>query len=578
MTALAPLAFALIALAVPMALAYLWQKRTEKRRVSSILILRKVAVPTEPPKRGFARPRHVASFILVVLGLVAAAFAIADLRREDETPRDLIVVLDTSASMGTVEEDGTRLEIARRELRDAVASLRSGDRIALVTTGTANVVRVGLTEDTTYALEVASTLVADGTSDKASSAIELADAICKSSGRGRILLLSDGVGVNAPQTTCEVDHRAIGSDVANAGITELSVREGDAFGLHEVHVGVTSVLRQKQRAEVALLAGDRVVELVAFDLPPRGKAERLVRLELPAGAELSAELRLPEKDALAADDFATAPRVEGGQVKTVLVTAGEKSFASEALRLHPRVDLTLVRANTPFPADVDPQLIVLEALPEGGVPKVGKRIASFGLPPAVLGLQEGVTTQSPDIVRWAYADPLFRYVDLQGVKVPTGIVVEPRAGQRTLIEAEQGALAVLDTQDQRETLYLGFAPHESDLVLRVGFVNMIANLVEWASEASNIGERKGVLSATESWVHPPTNGIKGTNERSRSKDSPPFPLWRMALVAAFALVATELLAQSVIGSREKVRTRWSSWRSRRKAKVASEQAEKGGSA
>lgn len=564
MTALRPWAFALLAVLLPIALAYLWQKRTEKRRVSSVLLLRKIAVPTEPPRRGFARPRHLASFILIVLGLVAAIFAVADVRREGETPHDLIVVLDTSASMGAEEEDGaTRLDLARDRLRDAVGGLRSGDRIALLTTGSSNVVRVGLTEDTTHVLEVAQSLVAEGTSERSSAALSLADAICRSAGDASLLLLSDGVGVEVPETRCDVEYAAIGTDVPNAGISELSVREGDAFGTHEVHVAVTSVLKTKRRAEVAIVAGGQVIDLAAIDLPARGKAERLLRLELPEGAEVSAELRLTPRDALAADDVATAPRVEGGHVKTLLVTGAERSFTGEALRLHPRVELTIVKAGQPVPADLDPHLVVLEALPEGGVPKTAKRVVSFGLPPAVFGLQGGPPIDKPDIVRWSYADPLFRYVDLQGVKIPSGVVVEPRPSQRTLIEAEQGALAVLDTQPDRDVVYLGFAPHESDLVLRVGFVNWIANLVDWASEGTSIGERKGVLSGTESWVHPPSDLARTS---SASKPKLDLPLWRVALLVAFGLLLTEGLTQTALGSRRDVRARVTAWRERRRAR------------
>jgi hypothetical protein len=395
----------------------------------------------------------VASFVLVVLGLIAASLGVADLRRAGETPRDLVIVLDTSASMGTVEEDGeTRLDIAKRRLASAISRMHSGDRVALITTGGANVVRVGLTEDTAYALDVVAALTPEGTSDASASAIELADGICKSLSEGRILLLSDGVGVSVPKTECDVDLEPLGTDVANAGISELSVREGDAFGTQEVHLEITSVLKRKQRAEIAILAGERVVDLAAIDLPASGKEERLLRLELPPGAAVSAELRLPEADALAADDFATAPRVEGGKVKTLLVTAASKSFTSEALRLHPRVELTTVRTPQPIPEGASFDLIVLEALPEGGVPKVGNRVLTLGLPPAALGLQPGETLKTPDIVRWSYADPLFRYVDLQGVKVPNGTVLTPGEGQRALIDAEQGALGLIDAPPRARAL------------------------------------------------------------------------------------------------------------------------------
>ena len=56
------------------------------------------AVDREPPRRGLSRPRHLLSFFLVAIALIGGVLAVVDLRREDEKPNDLIIVLDTSAS------------------------------------------------------------------------------------------------------------------------------------------------------------------------------------------------------------------------------------------------------------------------------------------------------------------------------------------------------------------------------------------------------------------------------------------------------------------------------------------------
>jgi hypothetical protein len=89
-------------------------------------------------------------------------------------------------------------------------------------------------------------------------------------------------------------------------------------------------------------------------------------------------------------------------------------------------------------------------------------------------------------------------------------------------------------------------------------VNFMANVVEWASLASSVGERKGVLSGTESWVHPPKKG----DEDERKPPVRPLPLWRVAVLLALGLVASELLAQTVLGSREGLRARVSRWRAK----------------
>lgn len=597
MSSIHPLAWGLLALLIPAFMAYLWQKRIEARRVPSVLLLRKIAVDREPPRRGLSRPRHLVSFALVAIALIGGVLAVVDLRREDEQPNDVILVLDTSASMAA-KDDGkrTRLEIAVDDVRDVLSSLHTGDRAALVTTGAENAVRVGLTEDFGSILDATKTLVAGGTSDLSSSAIELADGLCGSIASthaghdgGRIILVSDGVGVSVPETNCAVEHLHVGSDQGtNVGISELSVREADGLGQQEVHITLTASDFGKRRVEVAILADSspsggprsptaQVVDLATVDVPASGSAERLLRLTLPPGSALSAEIRQREPDALSLDDTAVVPRKEGGAVKTLLVTASEKSFTAEALRLHPRVELTVIKDTDPVPTGTTPDLVVLEAAPSGAAPQAA-HVLTFGLAPDVAGLRTGSTAtkvEKPEITRWAFNDPLFRYVDFQGVRMPSALVVKPGEGQRTLVETEQGAMALIEKQDKREILYAGFKPAESDLVLRVGFVNWIANVVEWAASSSTVGEEGGVLSATESAITPIELEGKNVKERKATKVLAQ-PIWRLALYLALGLVLLEVILQSLVGARRDVYRRIRGWLDDRRRKKAAEVAEDAG--
>ncbi len=586
MSGIHPLAWGLLALLIPAFAAYLWQKRIEPRRVPSVLILRKIAVDREPPRRGLSRPRHLLSFALVAAAIVGGVLAVVDLRREDEQPNDLIIVLDTSASMASKDTGkATRLEKAVDQVRDLLASLHTGDRAALVTTGGENAVRVGLTEDYGSILDAAKTLTASGTSDLSSGAIELADGLCGSiaseragDDTGRIVLVSDGVGVSIPKTRCPVEHLHVGSDDGtNVGISELSVREADGLGQQEVHLTLTASLLGKRRVEVAILADKQVVDLATVDVPANGSAERLLRLTLPPGSAVSAEIRQREPDALALDDIAVVSRKEGGAVKTLLVTAAEKSFTAEALRLHPRVELTEVKNTYAIPSGLTPDLVVLEAAPTGAIPATTHLVA-FGLAPDVAGLESGsaaTKVDKPEITRWAYNDPLFRYVDFQGVRMPTSLVVKPGDTQRTLVESEQGAMALIEKQEGRDVVYVGFKPSESDLVLRVGFVNWIANLVEWSGNAATVGEQSGVLSAAESAIMPIELAGKNVTERKPAKTLSQ-PIWRLALYAALGLVVLEVLLQRVVGSRRDIYRRIKGWFDDRRRRRLAEEAEDAG--
>lgn len=540
-----PWALALAALALPVVAAYFHQRRKTPLRVPSAMLFRVIAGQTTPRSRSMARPRHLLSLLLVLLALAGLVAALVDLRRDEEQPRNYIVVLDTSASMGAVAvgDDRSRLQEAVERLEDSVGRLGQQDRVALITAGERAVVRVGLSEDHGRVLEVARQQIPAGTSDGAPAALRIADAMCRANEHAAVVLLSDGVGVSAPSTQCAIEHVPIGRIGPNVGISALSVREADALGLAEVYIAVTSDLEQPKEIEVELLLDDQLAEVVPFDLPAAGEVKRLLRVPLPPGRRVTARLREVGTDVLAADDVAWAPRRLGNRVRALLVTDSRLSFTAEALGLHPRVDLSLIGPNDQTPIEAF-DLVVLEAERTAALPQTSY-VVSLGVPATALGIvARQPPVDDPEIVRWSFDDPLFRFVSFDEVQVPRATVLEVGEGQTALIDSDQGPIALTGSSEGRQVVAFGFVPHESDFVLRVGFVNLMANLVEWAAppraEPSEDTEAFA-LPAIESHVDPPPQ-ISGT---ARGEFTGPvrsrMAAWRLLAWLAMGLLALEWL-------------------------------------
>src|SRR5262249_10649900 len=147
---------------IPVIIAYLHRRRRISKRVPSVMLMRAIAGQSRPRTRAWSRPRHLVSLVLVLLALAGLTVALADLHDEDGGPRDYVLVLDTSASMGAREGGSTRLREAIDALERGLSGLRPGDRVALITTGRQSVVRVGLTEDLAHVVELARTAEPSG--------------------------------------------------------------------------------------------------------------------------------------------------------------------------------------------------------------------------------------------------------------------------------------------------------------------------------------------------------------------------------------------------------------------------------
>ena len=543
MTPTQPLAWVLAALAIPVVLAYLHRRKRQTKKVPSALLFRSLAGPASPTRRSIATPRHLVSLLLILLALAGLVTALLDLRPEDNVPRDYIVVLDTSSSMSAVRPDTqtTRLDDAIEALDDAAGGLGPSDRLALITTGARTTVNIGLTEDHDLVTELARGQSTAGDSDAAAEAIHIADAMAEPGRRTTIVLISDGVGVGVPKTDNPLWHIPVGVAGPNFGINGIGVREADALGLGEVFFSVTSDAPKEHELEIAIRVDDTLVDVVAVTVPPLSQVDQLHRLELPPGERVSATLQKHGRDILAADDTASTARRAGGQVRVLLVAASRRSFTAEALRLHPRVELSIIGPYDRAEAK-EYDLLVLEVAHQGALEIDVPRVLALGVPPRIVGLTADQAIASPEIIRWTFDDPLLRFVDFDGMELPRATIIEPRGDIRSLIDTEQGSIATRHRDGERDVVYLGWEPQSSDLVLRVGFVNLIANAVEWAAPVQDAdGTTRGpsVLPASESRLEPRTDLADRASDEFTDDREPDRPLWQTLGLIVLALLVLE---------------------------------------
>lgn len=553
-----PLALALLGLSIPLVAGYLHRRKRRVKPVPSAFLFRVIAGENTPTRRAFAAPRHWLSLVAVLLALIALALASADLEPEAEKPHNTIIVLDTSASMAArgVGTTRTRLDDAVDQIRDAVTELPAGDKVALITAGTHPRVRIGLTEDHDRVVELAGSAEAGGSSESVASALKIADAMATAT-QAEVVLVSDGVGVGLPALEHPPVFVGVGTGGPNVGINALATREADALGLGEIFLGLTADISEPREVEVALRVDDKVVDILPIRLEGRGETQSLHRVRLPEGEQITATLQNHGDDILSLDDVATAPRRVGAKVSVLLVAKSRVSFTAEALRLHPRVQLEVAG---PFdaPRKTEYDLIIEEALLEGTALPDAPKLLALGVPPERVGLTQGERVPAPEILRWSFDHRLFRFVDVAQVELPRATTLVLAADQTALIDSERGPIAAQTKFQDRDTVYFGFAPHESDLVLRVGFVNLMANVVEWAAPIEEDGAAprgSAILPATESRVEPVTT-LPGVSRSTLSRsDSEQSPLWRLLVWIALGLVVAEGVLPFVVTGATRLRSR-----------------------
>ncbi|MDQ7030323.1 MAG: VWA domain-containing protein [Ardenticatenia bacterium] len=475
---LAPTALALLTLALPILLMYLLKRRREEVTVSSTLLWHHLIRDVEANAPWQRLRPHILLFLqlLALLALVLAAarpfVAVPTVRG-----RHLIVVVDTSISMGAHNEEGTsRLDVARQRALVLFDALPAGGRMTLIRGGGNADVRLAQAEERAALERALRTLTPSAPDSDMTAALHLAAALAARDEDAQVILLSDGdihVEPTARQAVSDIafTFESVGSPVENSAISSLAVRpQGQGFSLF---VQVTHYGRSPVDRRLVVETDNQLFSALDVTLAPGASADYL--FDLPPQTR-TVHVRLDPADALPADDVAWATAVLPAPRTVRLVSAGNR-FLQAALSLLPNVTLVVDPLPAP-PPDEPPTLTVLDAgwsgdaLPEGNVWLIA--------PAQSVGTIEvtGVIS-APVPVATTADDPILRFVDVSDVAILDAVRSElPGWARPVLVDRLTGApLLWVGEESGRRVAFLAFDLHRSDLPLRVAFPLLVANLV-----------------------------------------------------------------------------------------------------
>ena len=489
MALLAPVALALLGLAGAIVALHLVGRRGRTTPVPSALFWRGLGQPTG----GLTTARYRLTSLLLLLDLLAVALLTLALARPAlpaGPARNVVVLVDASASMQATDVRPSRFAEARRQAREILSHLRAGDRATVVRVGTA-ATRLGSTDDGAAPSGLVGALApGDGAADF-SGAVALAAASLDPTRQNEVVVLSDG-GSPAPEVgalPATVRYQPIGTSGDNQGITALAVQPRGLDDRPAAFARVANFAARPAEVPVRALADGVAFDARRLALPARGYADLI--LSPPSDARLL-EVRLGREDILALDDRAYAVLATRAPVDVLLVSDAP-FYLERALRLRPDVRLRVVppAGYAPgAPADVVVLDRVLpDPLPAGNLLLVNPPlpVASDGArppsaaaaEPRALGLVSRGEMLSPALAGVAADDPLLRGADLAGAVVRRAQRIGAPDWAQAVADASGGPLVLRGAVGSRRVVALAFALADSDLPLRPAFPVLISNAVDW---------------------------------------------------------------------------------------------------
>ncbi|HET9345598.1 MAG TPA: VWA domain-containing protein [Candidatus Limnocylindrales bacterium] len=470
---------------------YLLRLRREETPVPSTLLWHRLVADVEanaPWQRLKRSLLFLLQLLLVVILVLLAARPFTE--RPAGLARDIVLVVDTSASMAATDVQPNRLAAAKEAAIVALRDLPTGGKVSVVEAGrTARIVAAGSTDLGRIRLAIESIQPTSAPGDLAD-ALVLASELAAQSGDAQVLVATDASLASAPEVSVDAPVRVlrVGSESGsrNQAIVALAVRTAPSAVTRSVFVSIANLDVAAAQRRLELWGDGRLLESRDVDVDAQQRADVIID-DVPGDVSV-VEVRLVARDPaadgsppdqLAADDRAWAIVPPDRQREILLVGEGDP-YLETALSFLPNAAVFGVRPDR-YPADArrtdgtDWDLIIFEDFVPAELPDVPtllvapSRTSPLG---TVVGTLEdpGIGSLSPD-------EPILRYVDLTTTHISEAVELELPAWARSVIPGPKGApLLYAGVRANIPSAVLAFEPRRSDLPLQVAFPILLANL------------------------------------------------------------------------------------------------------
>ena len=470
-----PLALCGLLLAIPIVVIHLLRGNLRRRWTSAAFLWRDLGRQTTA-RRFWRRPPLSLALLLQILALSSLTLASASPSLLDEPGRQIVLLIDASASMQATDVAPSRFDEARNQLLRLVRSLGPSDRVSIIRVGARPSLLVSGSER--RLLENALAAVRPGAAP-----VSLRDALLMANRLfkdpvplgSEIVFATDGsleVPAEVGPLSVPVRFIQIGLTGENRGISSLrAARSLGEHGRLSLFAQITNYGSAPGRASVRLAADGVQLETRQLDLPARGRA--VLWADLPPEAR-SASAVLLERDGFALDDQAEV-NVEENRRRSVQLVSRSPQAWERALGAIPGLEVS-----TGEPAayrDRGADIVVFDNFLPQRLP--GGQLIIVNPPPGNPHIEMVGEARDVRLAPVEPGHPLIRSIDLHAFRlVKASVLALPRWGT-SVAESVEGPHIFQGELEGRRILVYGFDPLLSGLEKLIVFPLMVANATDY---------------------------------------------------------------------------------------------------
>ena len=465
------------ALTIPVVILFYLLKRRRKIHLVSSTVLWQRFLTESQANAPFQKLRRNLLLILQILILLLAVLALSRPYFSDQLFGGAlqVLILDSSASMQSVDVLPSRFQAAKDKALDLVDGLRDSDQMVVVVAGSrTEVIQSPTSEKSVLRRAIRSVDVTDGPTYLLD-ALKLSETLVRDHPSSEIHLITDGAVSDLgelDESDLNLRFHQIGIRGNNVGVVSMDVRPNPEDPMtRAVFSNLVNYSTNRFQFAAELLLDDRMIESRSVNL--EGGSSHSLAFIARQTTNGVFTLKLGLDDDLAIDNEVEVVSLLAQPAKTLLYTSGN-SFLEKALVSGGDLELQVtddIEANS---SGFD--VVILDGLqpmtwPEGNVMAINLVHTNW--------FTTWETITAPSIVDWKSAHPLLRFVSFDDVEIAEAYAVRSPFWGESLVESGQSPLLIAGEQGGQRRLWVGFDTVRSTWPLRVSFPMFMANAVQW---------------------------------------------------------------------------------------------------
>ncbi|MBW2406225.1 MAG: VWA domain-containing protein [Deltaproteobacteria bacterium] len=431
----------------------------------------------------FERLKRNLPLLLQILIVVLAALALAKPTWTYQTAKkgNMILVIDTSASMKTRSGSGIRFDSARQKALQLIEKRDPGQKILIVEAGKKSVVKTGLIDDTSQALDLAKKLQPSDAAADLESAIYLALSFVDPAKEDLLYLITDGAGKDFSaliKNQPKIRPIIISGGEHNVGITKFEFRQQvDHSDNYEFMLEIKNFNLSPVECSTRLSVdgGGLFESVIPFD------AQEKKMLIIPYSGLINgiARATLEIDDDFAVDNQVYLSLNAAKEIWVLLVSKGNP-FLEKLLAAYPNFRVNSVKEIIPssWPEQTARHDIVIVDRMDFPETERGNFLLIDAYSPAIPVIKTG-QVRLPEILAWDRKSPLLANLNLSGLIVEEGAKLQADKQLQPLIESARTGLMYALEENGLRVVLIGFDFTRSDLPFKVAFPVMMSNIFNW---------------------------------------------------------------------------------------------------